>query len=620
MPQIALPFVLFLICAGIGSVLTRLLPAYCRYRAPAGPVLGFCVVSVTCSIAYRWGADLHAYSIAAVVLAVVCVTWSAMASRWPERDKRGHALLGIGVGVVVLCFCLAPAWTGGARFTAFQANQWDQFGYLSMVSVMRSHDYGTLMAWPAGPDLPTLARQYLNARPAVALVLGALGELLDVTSADGSYGYRALLQFLMFPTALFAWRNLFGGALGAALLFAAAATLGFPLQYVFDINAWSQLAAMPVALMGLCLLTLAAEPPEGAVGTRNLLPGALGFAAIAAALFYLYPEIVPVYGVMALAVTIARLARSDRRASLATLGQAGLGLGLGLLLCLAYREATFDFLVGQANFAASVEVDWWRYYDSHLIHDVPSDMALSGIGLYFVLPPRSTDLWAAIVWRIPLYVLAMGIFAATARILKGPGTVETRRLRLLALATLVSLTVAVLLALTGRIWVAGKVLAMVAPVLFLVLCAPLSCARPWSWRLPALAMAVLYIGFGVARPFAALSPTGVHYPLPYPGAQLVQLKESFDWDLAGRRAQLMNCSSLVVDLADEFFRRYVETYLTDLDLNWTSARSVNSYYGIGADLGLPPQIPDPDCAVVADTLWESPDTNVIDLGESRGPD
>jgi hypothetical protein len=63
--------------------------------------------------------------------------------------------------------------------------------------------------------------------------------------------------------------------------------------------------------------------------------------------------------------------------------------------------------------------------------------------------------------------------------------------------------------------------------------------------------------------------------------------------------------------------RYVQMYLSELKLPWSSVRPLNTYYGTGKDLGLQPQLQSPDCVVTTRIDGARPGQTLIWLGRNR---
>ena len=83
-------------------------------------------------------------------------------------------------------------------------------------------------------------------RPAAALMLGGFASTLDQPVLIASYAYLGALQLCIFFASLFLLRNVVALSNGLSLFLALGVTVGFFLQYAFDVNAWSGLASLSV--------------------------------------------------------------------------------------------------------------------------------------------------------------------------------------------------------------------------------------------------------------------------------------------------------------------------------------------------------------------------------------
>jgi hypothetical protein len=118
----------FLSTVGIvGSPLARLLPAEVfRWRMMAAPVFGLGAVGILIASAYRHDRSLYGAALVSVIAACVIAAWHvAMFVRRPaaQRSIGMPLLLALGTALAILLLCLAPKWTGGARYSIFRARR-----------------------------------------------------------------------------------------------------------------------------------------------------------------------------------------------------------------------------------------------------------------------------------------------------------------------------------------------------------------------------------------------------------------------------------------------------------------------------------------------------------------
>jgi len=634
-------------------------------RALGAPVLGYGLFGVLVTILYRYGFSPQ-QSLRFVLALVGCVLVGGVLGAWvirrrlpgPAMERRlfnsDAMVFGIAAGLVIL-LCLLPKWIGGTQFAVFQGNHWDQINYIAYSSVFRDHSFSEVHALTPATALDNnylfFAQSQLDARPTVGLAYVTLGILFGLTTPDGSYAYMAFMQILMLFSATVVLLNLFdAGGLVTAVL-AAALTLGFFMQYVLDINAWSQLAAMPLALLAVGVMILTVDRPvDGPAihwwkGVRLCGRYVVLLALVLAAVFYFYPESALEYGVVLAIVPICAVVSSRfSRFALVRLIGVGVAGALALAACIPFWDGTIGHVIRQLSLASDTSIDWSRYFQRYLlgrdidglaalggfrwsidsvyaICSLPVDFVVSAIGLYYVLPTRDVPLAARIGWKAVLLALAAILLAGAARSVLGAWRrdINSRSSRLF-IGAAVACIPPVLVFVAGRYWSAGKALAMASPLLFMILVSPLLTGRRGRWSVVAWGLVAGHLAFGVYRPIAAANPDGVHYDFPpYPSAQDSRFKRELSWDLPAWKSVLAACRRTSIDLENPFLERYVQVYLTELGVDWSSVHPLDSYYGYGTRLGMQPQLEAPDCLVTSQLDRVRAGQTVIWLGRDHRP-
>jgi len=614
----------------LGWPVAALLPAdRVRWRCLAAPVAGLAVLAVGATLLYRAGlmpAEAGALLVAAGVLAS-----GAVALRPRPQLRKGAAAVAL-LAAVVLFLGLAPKWIGGPQFWAFQGNDQDQINYVSYSSAMRFHSYRSLTeltpAEAMANDYLVGAGKMLGARPAVCLAFATLAALTGIGSAEASYPWMVLLQTVTLFAALLVLGNLLAAQPAPAGLLAASLTLGFFLQYVLDIDAWSELAALPLGLAAIMLLVVALEPG----GThRERLRLALALGVLGGGLLHLYPELLFAYGPPALVVLLAAMLR---RATppVVLLDTLGVAAAVALAAAVPLWRGTVGHLVVAARVAAGGEPPWWRYFQAYLLgRDVahlqpaaappdlvtrlyellslPADMLAGALGLYHLLPGPEVPLALRAAWKVLL--LALIAWLAAAAVAAAREHARDGRLAGLFWAAATGALVPLAIVGLGHYWAAGKALSMVAPLLFLALVAPLALPQgSWRRRLPAALFAAAHLGFGLTR-LAAADADGILRPPPYPAVPDPAEKHDLSWDLGRWRPTLAACRRVSLDIPQPPLDRYVQMYLTELGAAWSSALPLNDYYDTGNTLGLQPQLADPDCLVTTRLARLQPGQTVI---------
>ena len=617
-------------------------------QALAAPVLGFALFGIVAAVLYRL--DVPTGGLSWVFGGLALGGLLLVIQRRPQGSVKIVAIWS-AASVAVGLLLLLPKWTGGPQFFVFQGNIWDQFNYLARTVSYRDFTYHQLMTLDQTGLLLNnfvgFARGELLARPAISIVHAALLPFSGEPPTLNAYVFMVFLQLLSFFALAFVAVVVFGVRAGLAATLAAALTLGFFLQYVFDINAWSQLAGMPHILLAVTLVLLLLDVGEER-SWRDDLRLAGGVALTLSAALYYYPEIVPIYlvplaGVVGLALMSATT-RAVVRGRALLVGGAGL---LAVAMTVPCWDSTTAFLIRQFTTSMSQAVDWFLYFQRYLapadltafftigyktghyppdllwqaILFVPIDLVTGLVGLYMLQPPADLPLVERVLWRlVVLAALGALLIPALSVVWKAAwqsgGDRAARMLRLTLLALLMPLPFVLL----GKLWSAGKAIAMIGPFLFLLVVAPLlRTGEVRVWRGPALVFLAIQLGFGLVRPLAATHPDGIHYPLPYPSVQRADLKTGLSWDLKRWNATLRGCRRIAVDTENPFLERYVQLYLTDMKTVWWSVRPLNGYFDRGLLLGLQPARGEPDCRVTdRNPTKQTSGVTVITLGRSPG--
>jgi hypothetical protein len=199
------------------------------------------------------------------ILGIVLVVRDGLFNRMTRADALVLAAL-----LITMLILLLPKWLGCPEFSLFQANIGDQFFYFSSAFMAMRHDFATLQNTNIGALVAMgsgVATPYnLMIRPGAALVRGEFASILNRPVPLVSYAY---LQTCIFFASVFVLRNLFKLSMQFALWTAIGLTVGLFVQYVFDINAWSHLAATPLTVIfaGFFVLGLLRTPSDKWVAT-----------------------------------------------------------------------------------------------------------------------------------------------------------------------------------------------------------------------------------------------------------------------------------------------------------------------------------------------------------------
>ena len=619
----------------LGRPFCTVLPeAMVQNRLLAAPVLGLGLFGMAVTVLYRWG--LSPGEAGAVVAGLGLLSALRHPCKlFPHADGWNVLLSVAAVGLL----CLLPKWTGGPQFWVFQGNDQDQINYLAYSSAIRFRTYADLMALtPATAmenDYLLGAQSMLKARPTVCISFAALTAMTGLPTGTVAYAYQVLMQMGMLFAAAFTARNALGASQKASLWGGAGLSLGFYVQYIFDINAWSELATLPMVMVGMTALIILLDEKASKLNRFYTLSMVIGITC--AAIIYFYPEALMEFGFPLSALLLVLFCRGEAHDRL---GPMLAGLAGAFLIALPLLHETIALLLHMGNAAAFKSMEWWTYFQRYLfgrdidyfapivaadtpltvlyaLLSLPVDFLAGLMGLHFALPLPDLPIGLRAVWK---FGLAIGMSALLRNVIQSIRRERsgTRRGHFYFLA-LTSLMMPAAIAIAGRFWSAGKALSMASPLLFLVLASPilLSTAAGRGARLLAAGYVLVHLGLGGYRPLAAMAPSGIHYRMPYPGVPDPTYKTKLSWDILQRREDFAECHNVSLDISHPVLERYVQMVLSEWGVTWSSLRPLNSYYGNGIDLGLQPQPAFADCLATTRLVTAKPGQSVIWLGRDN---
>jgi hypothetical protein len=626
--------VAFVLWLGLGYPVARKLGPSVIWPALAAMPVGLAMFAVLTVVLYVWGLRLETAFKICIGLAIPGLVLAVRDGLRSSLD-RSHGTFLVTL-VIAMLLVLLPKWLGPPEFSVFQANFADQFFYLSQAWYAPHYDY---------PSLATL----MTLRPAAALMLGGLASAIDQPVLVTSYAYLAALQLCMLFASLFVLRNVMALSNAYSLFLALGVTVGFLLQYAFDINAWSGLAALSLVTLyaGLFTLGLATDAPgDTNQATRSVLgeAGFLGSMFVCMAGFwYIYPEMLSLAAAISAPIVAYQFFMSaDRGYFLRRLLLVVLAAGGAIALCTLAWPMTVGFVLQQTRFLADpstlnvsaawfqrylfgFDIDWntafdfiviWHHSFLGFLYHVFSIVTsfLAGIlGVYFLQPDAGIPLGYRIVWKLGLLAALVGLLGFWLwGLLRVSGEPRQRLQRVLFVGVLGGLTMIGGLRLAGQFYPAGKALIWLSPVLILALIGSLLSDKriPNLIRAVALSYIGIQIGFGGYRSYAAAHGAyGVHYRYPYPLE--VGQKILYRWDYAGLQAALEGCSRVIIDLDDPYHEIFAKMALTDMGIRWWSRHPI---WGSGRSReDMEKQIGNPDCAVTtqARSIQPSPPSHTV---------
>jgi hypothetical protein len=605
---------------GLGYPVARKLGPSVNWPAVAAPPLGLAILGTLAVILYVSGLRIETVFKLCIGLAIPGIVLAVRdALRSPLKGAHGACLVTLAIATLLV---LLPKWLAPPDFPVFQANFGDQFFFLSQAWNAPHYDYPTIRDLDRDVDFETqVAKGFpglttlMTRRPGAALMLAGFASTLGQPILATSYAYLGAVQLCIFFSALFLLRNVITLSNGLSFFLSLGVTVGFFLQYAFDVNAWSSFASLSLLTLyvGLLILGLAAK----GLGKTNLpvLSEAGLFASVLicmAGFWCIYPEIWSmVVAISAPIVAYQFFVSEDRRYLLRRLLLTVLAAGGAVAISTLALPMTVAHILRQTavvqdplRYAASAayfqrylfgfDIDWnaasdfiviWHQslfgFLYHLFSIVTSFLA-GILGVYFLQPDTSVAIGFRVVWKLGLFAVLAGLLGFWLwGLLRASGEPQQRLQRALFVGILSGLMLVGGLRWMGQYYPSGKALTWVSPILILALIGHLLADKriPRVMRLVALAYITIQICFGGYRSYAAAhGANGVHYRFPYPVD--VSLKYPYSWDYFGLQAALSGCSRVIVDLDDPWHEIFVKMALIDRSLHWWSLHPV---WGSGRD-------------------------------------
>ena len=200
-----------------------------------------------------------------------------------------------------------------------------------------------------------------------------------------------------------------------------------------------------------------------------------------------------------------------------------------------------DYAFRQIGRYSSYDLDWWRYFHRYLFgreadyltpllnyptssweqlitaaFSLPVEAVMAAIGLYFLLPSASWPAVIAIGWKLILYIFLVVLFggaiSTAARLFRSDWSSAASRM---IIAGLAACTIPIGIFCLGLYWAAGKGLAIIAPLLFVVLVLPLlkPLYAPVAGRAASALFVMAHLGLGVLRSINAGMRAGLFSPV-----------------------------------------------------------------------------------------------------------
>jgi hypothetical protein len=338
----------------------------------SAPAFGVGLLAVVATVLFSFGLHLSVIAVGAVAVSLISIVVFRKTIRFMLSGIR-KAWVASCLVLVFSIIILGPVLADRAALTVFQGNIADHFGYMATSVVYSQMDFQQILGASPRDHLsnPLLfyARSNLHARPAVSILFAVIGSLLRGAMTVGGYAFlcsfavAGLLSFCAFLLQVF--RRSGTTASVMAVILAGAYACGFWGEYPLDINAWSQVAVMPLLLSAWTIvfveLTSPAVVTQGGGRIRAEIAPVIALAILVAGGIYLYPE-----GISFHALVLAGAVVAAGRPRLYRLRDIALSLILGASTSLLFWKGTLGFGASQIHMATTSPVAWWRHFDAYL--------------------------------------------------------------------------------------------------------------------------------------------------------------------------------------------------------------------------------------------------------------
>jgi hypothetical protein len=549
-------------------------------RAGLRPAAGISCCAIVASLGFDCGLTVAATGrIIFGVAAGGCLLW------WLGRreDPRPRVFLAAAIALAAALLLVAPIVVGGPQFGLFQGNINDQFNYLASAVVRTTESHQAIVA--ASPadflknPLLAIAHTMAGARPAVVDLYACLEAILPGNLHRCSYGFMAALLMASFFSVSELVRQLCGAQPWRANLVAAAYVTGFWGQLQIDLNAWSWVAATPLAAAALAAMVGAPPLSPDPARARSGWQVGLVIGILAAGLVYVYPEMFVFLSPAVLAaLALAVLSTGGKRhfppiyAVSAAVALALTAPVLGSAARFAFHQVSFS---SRANFSA---LDWmWQSIVGGPASGAGSlELALrwtaGSLGLSWLLAAAATR-WIAVAGALAAVGCA-GYFVRRIAPSRLPALFAA------AVAGLVAAEVVACVAL-GFPWVASKGISYLSVLALPLVLMPASTGRIEAWRVPAWALLCFQVALGLLRPFAAGDPDGIHYRIAsYPAVMDPVLKTERSWDVGEGPESLGGSRRVKIDVPDLWLETYAAICTQAQGIPYSKGLPVYIYLGI----------------------------------------
>jgi len=481
------------------------------FAIAVAPVVGFVLVTVigtyltllNITVA-RWTIPLLIVG-AAVSLLLILLSWRVWEFSTTPQDRHS-AVCGATGFVFTWALLVAPQLLGGLQYTVLRGNGTDAFNYVAAADYLDREPF----SWAKQVDPQTLVNRddsytratiLLDSRWSTFMLLAFSSRVAQVPPYIFEYCFSLLCFLLAYGPAF-----LFARAIGLwpsyAALTAAVICIGFWAQLILDTRAQSQLNSIPVLLF---LMILIGRMEDGLAAVPSVLVYAFAGLTVVS-LGFLYPELLPLFGLALLMFFVARVRSLD--VSFSAIRKYIVAGGVILLCGLPMWVFLSRFVGWQLSYASYGKNTWHLAYYPWLYSNPLA-------GFWGFGPLESSGTIATMLSSAVVTVLGTAL-----TILLVLSFIQALRDRRPALCLAASMSLAALLefgylAARGQLWAAGKGLSF--GYAFFTLSLVGYCLAVWKaperlrlrmWQKLASACAITFLisqaVLGIARPVLAV--------------------------------------------------------------------------------------------------------------------
>lgn len=298
--------------------------------------------------------------------------------------------------VLISIIYLLPVILYGEQFYIFRGNHWDFFSYLSIASLFSNYDFFSLN------DLKTFPKEYLHfdnieklifSRPLTSLIIGIFIKLINTDIFLIMYLFKISLVILIVISfrqfiSNFKYNNL------DKIIITFVFPFTFWLIYVFEIEAYSHLASIPI------FLVILSELDNIKKFEKCDYKFILYFGTLNSSLFLVYPELFCISSIIIIFFLLNDFIYLKKR--VVFLKSTFLFSLIFLILTIPSLKTNYLFLYTQVNMSVNQNNDWWGYFGAFILGNenlVLNTIFIENIKTFF----KSNDLLKTVKYIIGLH-------------------------------------------------------------------------------------------------------------------------------------------------------------------------------------------------------------------------